>query len=176
MPALRKLGREIGKLVLSALTVALLGLGWFCNASDEGKAQLYKLDPNDSVFVGFYPTYTSIVSNRVAIPSKPKHVGSPFGTREFVVINEGGPQIPYDKVRTQIIVLENGVQQWSVGVAGAKNLNVNWVTEEVLKVENWPGPGHSLVLIELINVETGKVLLRSATRLYRPFTYNPKPR
>jgi len=50
------------------------------------------------------------------------------------------------------------------GFHGYKNLNVDWVTDETLKIELWPGGGNSLKLVELYDVTAGKTLLRTATR------------
>ncbi|MCI0348631.1 MAG: hypothetical protein L0Z53_04325 [Acidobacteriales bacterium] len=125
----------------------------------EKQLKLNKLRSAD--FTAHYPVY-SVVSNQTVKPSSAeKRAATPLGTKELVVLRLTDQKTPYENSKAAIIILENSQAKWRLEVRGFKNLSADWVTEEVLKVEVWPG--RAVQLVELINIETGDILYRSAT-------------
>jgi hypothetical protein len=157
-------------IVLFAIICILFSLQLDTAAPLESKLIPVKLNVNE--FLQYYPSYQHITTNSPVIPVGIKKMSSPDGTKDFVIVNLTSPKTPYEEVRSDIIVIQNGKKECLLTIGGFKNLYVDWITEEILKIDNWPGPGNSLRLTELIDVETGKVLFKSATRYDLPLPTN----
>jgi hypothetical protein len=157
-----------GLLALIALLVAAAAY-----AQEEPVVRV-QLDPK--AFSRYYPRYSRIPAGQAsAIPAAAQRVPGPDRDRSFVRVDLTGPTTPYDQARSDIIVFDKDMAKWRVAAAGFKNLDVDWVTNEVLKIELSPGAGNSLVLTELINVETGQVVYRAAIRYVSASQTQPPP-
>ncbi len=71
----------------------------------------------------------------------------------------------YGTGKGDVVIFENNDPKWRLQAPDDfKHFSAEWVTEDVIKIEVWPG--RIIQLIELINVETGEVLYRSATDFF----------
>ena len=130
-----------------------------CGRSAEKPPKLMKLKSAD--FAQYFPVY-SVITNRVGkLAVNQKLVSSPHETKKFLLRELTDSKTPYEEKRAKVIIFEDNQPKWQLQVHGFKNLSADWVSEEVMKVEVWPG--RAVQLVELIQVEAGKVLYRSAT-------------
>jgi hypothetical protein len=169
-----KKGRNFGcTLLLIGVIFITLSPKATIGGTNQIEPVIIKLNVND--FSQYYPSYNHITNGYLSVPKEVRRVSSPDGTKRFVVLDLTDSKTPYERTRSDIIVLDNDEQKWCMAASGFKNLYVDWITEEILKIEIYPGSGNSLKLTELINVETGEVLFKSAIRYQLPFPKNPPP-
>jgi hypothetical protein len=143
--------KTLGAVLSLWLAYALMGA--------EAPLRLNKLNPTN--FVRHFPTYSMLNGKSITLPKEQKRSSSPQGTKELVIHQLTDQKTPYEDSRAEIIVMSASKPKWHLRIEGFKNLNADWVTEEVIKIEIWPG--RAVQLVELINIETGTVLFRSAT-------------
>jgi hypothetical protein len=162
-------------LIFSLITIALL-TGCACHPEcrknenknenisiDDAKYVLIKEDVHE--FAGNYPTNDKIINKYFKLQQNQKPVFTPLGSKECVIIYlTDYTNTPYEKMEAQIVISKNHLPKNSLNIKGFKNLDVEWIDEDVLKIESWPGT--SVQLIELINTENGHILYRSATGIY----------
>jgi hypothetical protein len=93
------------------------------------------------------------------------HVSTPLGAREFRVIRLTDPtKTPYEDIKIRIVVFQDGQPQCQFDFTGYKDFDADWIDEKVIKIVFWPGT--RVRVVELVNVETGKVIYRSAAGIY----------
>jgi hypothetical protein len=117
-------------------------------------------EPFEAEFSRYLPAFKPWDASAPVIPGKAEHVRSKFGTRDFVLIQLTDSKTPYEDTRAVIAIFEDGKPASYLRIKGFKNLNVEWVTEDVLKVDTWPG--RSLQIVELLDITNGLVLYTGA--------------
>lgn len=63
-----------------------------------------------------------------------------------------------------VVILEGQRPMASFQVSGSKNLDVEWVTEDVIRFQITPGATNTLLLTQLSDVSDGRTLYRAAYR------------
>lgn len=117
-------------------------------------------EPFSAELSRYLPAFKSWDASAPVIAGKAEHVRSKFGTRDFVLIQLTDSKTPYEDTRAVIAISEDGKPASYLMIKGFKNLNVEWVTEDVLKVDTWPG--RSLQIVELLDITNGRVLYAGA--------------
>jgi len=144
---------------LVILTQFYLQWGW----GAEKPPKLVRLKPEE--FAGYYPVYTVITNRNIKLPHGQKRIFSPQRTRQFLLSEWFDTTTKYGTGKGDVVIFENNDPKWHLQAPDDfKHFSAEWVTEDVIKIEVWPG--RIIQLIELINVETGEVLYRSATDFF----------
>lgn len=120
---------------------------------------LHQMKPAD--FAGSYARFVTVTNMDETIPRKTTAIPTRHRSREFKLLQTPESSTPYEEAKATVFIQEGQKITARLEVSGFKNLDVQWVTEDVLKIEIWLGA--SLELIELIEVQTGRVLYRTAT-------------
>jgi len=93
------------------------------------------------------------------------HFFTPLGGKEFRVIPLTDPaKTPYEDRKVRIVVFQDGQPQCQFDFTGFKDFDADWIDEKVIKIVSWPGTRARVT--ELVNVETGKIIYRSADGIY----------
>ncbi len=111
-------------------------------------------------FQGYFPQYIAITNQETVLPTGLARSFSEYRTRHFEVSSNEGENPPYEQRRARIFVFQGPKAECRLDVVGFKNIDVRWITEDILIIETWPG--RVVRLITLINVETGSTIYRSA--------------
>lgn len=102
---------------------------------------------------------------RLKLAQGETHVFTPLGSKAFgLKWLTDSPPAPYEKMKAQIIIFQDGRPKYKFDFTGFKNFEVDWIDEKVLKIVSWPGT--RVRVTELINVETGEIIYRSADGIY----------
>ena len=129
-------------------------------AQAEGAGKQHKLKHSD--YAAYFPIYSPMTNAQIALSREEKRAGSALGTRELVIDRISDPKASYEQARANIVILEGKKPKCRLAIKGFKNLDADWVTEDLVKVEMWPAS--TLQLVEILHVETGQVVYRAATR------------
>lgn len=113
---------------------------------------------------------------RLKLSGGKTRIPSPLGSRGFSLVSlTDSTKTSYDEMKVRVVVFEAGKPKCQFDFTGFKNFDAGWIDENVLKIVSWPGT--RVKVTELINVETGKVIYRSAEgvydRLEPPSSSNP---
>ena len=92
------------------------------------------------------------------------HFFTPVGGKEFRVIPLTPTKTPYEDQKVRIIVFQHGQPKCQFDLTGLKSFDADWIDEKVIKMVFWPGT--RVRVTELITVENGKILSRSADGIY----------
>jgi hypothetical protein len=108
---------------------------------------------------------TSAEYERLKLSKGETHISTPIGSKAFSLVSlTDSTQTPYDEMKAQIVVFQDGRPQWQFDFIGFKNFDADWIDEKVIKIVSWPGT--RVRATELINVETGKIIYKSAEGIY----------
>lgn len=117
-------------------------------------------EPSTAEFSRYVPAFHAWNASAPKIPQDGKHVSTRFGLRDFVLIQLTDSKTPYEDTRAVIAISQAGKPASYLTIKGFKNLSAEWVTEDVLKVETWPG--RAIQIVQLIDINDGKVLYTGA--------------
>lgn len=117
-------------------------------------------EPSVAEFSPYFPAFHAWDASAPKIPKDAKPVSTRFGLRDFVLIQLTDSKTPYEDTKAVIVISQTGKPASFLTIKGFKNLSAEWVTEDVLKVETWPG--RAIQIVQLIDVNGGKVLYTGA--------------
>jgi hypothetical protein len=108
---------------------------------------------------------TSAEYERLKLSKGETRISTPLGSKAFSLISlTDSTQTPYEEMKAQIVVFQDGRLQWQFDFIGFKNFDADWIDEKVIKIVSWQGTRVSVT--ELINVETGKIIYKSVEGFY----------
>jgi hypothetical protein len=129
-------------------------------AAEEKPWKLVTLKPAE--FEQCYPVHSVVTNQSRNLTQDQKPVSSPQKTRQFLLSEFFDNAKPYGEWRGEVLIFDDNKPKWRLQAHDFKHFRAEWVTEDIIKIEVWPG--RIVQLIELINVETGNVLYRSASQ------------
>jgi len=100
---------------------------------------------------------------RLKLTNGETRIASPFGSKEFVLASLSDAT-KVGEVKAQFVVFQDGKPKWRFDFIGFRDADADWIDEKTLKIVYWPGT--RVRVTELINVETGKIIYRSADGIY----------
>lgn len=138
----------------------VLFCAWGTLSGQELPLELQQIDSNS--FTSNYPRISAVNDRNFEDSRFQQRIPTRYGTRAYSVAKRAGGTVPYEQAKASVLVFHGKQPVWELEIVGFKNFQVDWVTEDVLKVESWPTS--TLQLVELINLKSGEVIYRSATR------------
>lgn len=150
------------RILASTAAACLLCARLASAASDDSTLQIdppAKL-PSVAEFTRYFPVFKTWDASAPPIPRNAKHISTRFGLRDFVLIQLTDSKTPYENTKAVIAMSQDGKPASYLTLKGFKNLSADWVTEDVLKVETWPG--RAIQIVELIDVNDGKAVYTGA--------------
>ena len=118
-------------------------------------------------------------SKRLKLSEGKTSIPTPLGSKEFrLVLLTDSTKTPPEKMKARFVVFQDGRPKCQFEFNGFKSLDADWIDEKALRIVYWPGT--RVRVIELINVETGKIIYKSASGIYdhleSPSARSKKPR
>ncbi len=108
---------------------------------------------------------TAAEYNRLHLSKGKTRISSPLGSKEFGTTSiTDSTRVPYEEMKAHIVVFKTGHPRWQFDFTSFRNLDVDWIDENVIKIVSWPGT--RVRVTELINIETGKIVYRSTEGIY----------
>jgi hypothetical protein len=102
---------------------------------------------------------------RLKLSKGETRIATPFGSKAFSIESlTDSTKTPYEDMKAQVVVFQNGRPKYEFEFKGFKDFDADWIDEKLLKIVSWPGT--RVKVTELINVETGRVIYKSAEGLY----------
>ncbi len=91
---------------------------------------------------------------------------TPQGSKELRLVYLTDPKsTPYEKMEAMIVVMVKETPIFDLKVTGFNDLDAEWIDEDLLKIDLWPG--RCVELIELFDTRNGRVLYRSSTGIFQ---------
>ncbi len=104
-------------------------------------------------------------SKRLKLPEENSGIGTPLGSKKFRLMFLTDPtKTPPAEMKARFIIFQEGRPVYRFDFKNFRELDADWIDEKALKVVSWPGT--RVRIIELINVETGKIIYKSASGIY----------
>jgi hypothetical protein len=108
---------------------------------------------------------TAAEYNRLKLSKGETRISSPLASKELATTSiTDSAKVSHDKMKAHFVIFQAGHPRWQFDFTGFKNFDVDWIDEKVIKIVSWPGTRARVT--ELINVETGKIIYRSAEGIY----------
>ena len=108
--------------------------------------------------------------SRLKLSDGVTNVFTPLGSKEFrLMLLTDSTRTTYDEMKARIVVFQDRKPKYRFDFNRFKGFDADWIDERVLKIVSWPGS--RVRVTELVNVETGKIIYRSADGIYE----NPEP-
>lgn len=117
-------------------------------------------EPSVAEYSRYLPVFRTWDASAPQIPHNANRVSTKFGLRDLVLIQLTDSKTPYENTKAVIAISQGAKPASYLTIKGFKNLSAEWTTEDVLKVETWPG--RAIQIVELIDVNDGKVLYSGA--------------
>jgi hypothetical protein len=109
---------------------------------------------------------TSAEYERLKLCKGETRISTPLGSKAFSLMSlTDSTQTPYEEMKAQILVFQDGRPQWQFDFIGFKNFDADWIDEKIIKIVSWPR-GTRVSVTELVNVETGMIIYKSAEGFY----------
>jgi hypothetical protein len=122
----------------------------------EAPVQIVVLEPKE--VAQFFASGKGVVKKA---PSGTR-IGSELGTREMILVQKTGADVPYEDQVAEVFV-SGGQKKWRVfRVRGFKRLEAAWADENLIKFEIWPSS--VMQLVQFVDARTGKTVYRDARR------------
>jgi hypothetical protein len=93
-------------------------------------------------------------------PELREGIKSPRGCFQFILVKQPESDAPDKEQTARIFVFEDKTPLSQFEIRGTKNIVANWVSDELLSIEIWPGK--IICLTQIVNVGTGHSVLKSA--------------
>jgi hypothetical protein len=117
-------------------------------------------EPSVAEYSRYLPVFKTWDASAPQIPHDANRVSTKFELRDFVLIQLTDSKTPYENTKAVIAISQGGKPASYLTINGFKNFAAEWTTEDVLKVETWPG--RAIQIVQLIDVNDGKVLYSGA--------------
>src|SRR5436309_1069543 len=121
----------------SILAILVLVICSPATAEEEKPTKLLKLNPAD--FADSYPVYNIFTKRDGKLPQDKRPVFSPQKTREFLLSETFDTSKQYGEWKGKVIIFEASQPKWVLEAHDFKHFSAEWVTEDVIKIEVWPG-------------------------------------
>ncbi|HVU27683.1 MAG TPA: hypothetical protein VHG71_08100 [Verrucomicrobiae bacterium] len=108
---------------------------------------------------------TAAEYKRLKLTNGTTQISSPFGSKAYSVFWRGDvTKISPDNIVLHVVVFQDCRPKYKFDFQGFADWDADWIDEKLLKIVYWPGT--RVRVTELINVETGKIIYRSADGIY----------
>ena len=91
-----------------------------------------------SVWQKYLPALGDGKTDLEKLPLQGKAKFSPFKTRKLI-INSNLSNVAYEKSQTLISIFKLDKLLTIVELSGSKSVEANWINEELIHIQNWPG-------------------------------------
>jgi hypothetical protein len=143
------------------VAIAFIGIGCVSLLSGASRQddhdEVWKLDIKE--FQKYVPTFK--LTDAVQIVKSNDGISrSQYGSFGFSLKTLTPELTPYENSHGEIFIYKSNKLIGHLAVAGYKNVSVAWVSEDILKVEVWPG--RAVQVVVLFNASTHEIIYTSA--------------